>query len=159
MNKKIFIKLAISIFLVAYLLRSINLNELHNSFKNANIPLMILVFSTFIPAVLVSTFKWMLLLRAQGFYKPGFTRLWGLYFIGMYFSNFLPTEVGGDVVKSYAVGKTTGNQTASLATVAQLRIRERTARLNVKAQRRQWSAAELPSGAAPCSVSSPSVIP
>lgn len=122
MNKKLIIKLLISLILLGVLLWSVNISELINSLKNANIPLMLIVFSTCVQGTLVCTYKWMLLLRAQGIYKPGFTRLWGLYHIGMFFSNFLPTEVGGDVVRSYDVGKTSGKQTESLAAVAMERI-------------------------------------
>jgi uncharacterized membrane protein YbhN (UPF0104 family) len=46
----------------------------------------------------VTAFRWYYLLRFQGM-KVSFPRLVGLVFVGIFASNFLPTTIGGDVVK------------------------------------------------------------
>jgi hypothetical protein len=101
---------------------SVKLDDLYNSIKNADLFIMILAFSIGIPTVFISTVKWKLLLKAQSICKPNFMRLWALYYIGTFFCNFLPTEVGGDLYRSYDVGKTTGKHAESLAAVTMERI-------------------------------------
>lgn len=122
MNKKTAFKLLIGIVLICYLLWYVDINGFVISIKNADIFIMFLVYSTFIVGTLLSTFKWKLLLKAQSIKEIGLFRLWALYHVGMFFSNFLPTEVGGDLVRSYAVGKESGKQAESLASVAMERI-------------------------------------
>lgn len=52
----------------------------------------------------VTAFRWNYLLRFQGVRIPYF-RLLGLVFVGMFTSNFLPTTIGGDVVKMVGAAK------------------------------------------------------
>ncbi|GAB4287516.1 MAG: lysylphosphatidylglycerol synthase transmembrane domain-containing protein [Coriobacteriia bacterium] len=55
-------------------------------------------------AILVSAVKWGLLLRARG-YRLSLGRLTRHYLVGLFFNNFLPTSVGGDVVRAWDAGK------------------------------------------------------
>jgi hypothetical protein len=75
-----------------------------------------------VPGILISTFKWKILLDAHGIRHIPFPYLCGLYHIGMFFSNFLPTEVGGDIVRSYVVGKRSGKKTEAFAAVIMERL-------------------------------------
>ncbi len=122
MNKKLIIKLLISLILIGVILWKVNLDDLYNAIKNADLFIMILGFSLTIPAIFISTVKWGVLLKAQGIRKPGFMRLMALYYIGIFFSNFLPTEIGGDLYRSYDVGKANGKHAESLAAVTMERI-------------------------------------
>ncbi len=122
MNIKTGVKIAVSFSLMGYLLWSVDLHRLADSLKNVNPVYLIAIYLTFIPGTLISTFKWMILLKTQGIHKPNFVRLWVLYHIGIFFSNFLPTEVGGDVVRGYIVGKESGKQAESLAAVVMERV-------------------------------------
>ena len=56
-----------------------------------------------------STLKWQVLLRQQG-YKVGFAYLLRTYLVGYYFSNLLPSNFGGDVIRSWYAGRKTGSQ-------------------------------------------------
>jgi len=51
-------------------------------------------------AQVVSSYRWGLLAQPLGFHAP-LTRYVGLYFVGMFFSLFLPTSMGGDVVRAW----------------------------------------------------------
>jgi glycosyltransferase 2 family protein len=51
-------------------------------------------------AQLVSSLRWQILAKALGF-RDGYRRYAELYYVGMFFSLFLPTSVGGDVVKAW----------------------------------------------------------
>ena len=64
----------------------------------------------------VSCWKWSLLLRAQGIrLSAGY--LLRTYFVGYFFTNFLPTGIGGDAVRALRVGQATGRRGASLLAV------------------------------------------
>lgn len=54
-----------------------------------------------------SALRWVLLLRSRGVALP-FGRAVRLYFIGYFFNLFLPTAVGGDVVRALGVGNQAG---------------------------------------------------
>ncbi len=51
-----------------------------------------------------STWKWWLLLRIQNCPLP-FKDLYRWYFVGYFYSNFLPSNVGGDVARALLAGK------------------------------------------------------
>lgn len=64
----------------------------------------------------VSCLKWRLFLHERGI-RVGLGRLFGLYLIGFFFNNFLPSNFGGDVVRSYYLGRQIASQIQSLASV------------------------------------------
>ena len=122
MRTKVIIKLVLSIILILIIINQINFDELLLTLKSVNIFILILGFFIAFPGVAVSTLKWQILLRYQGFESTSFLKLWKLYFIGSFFSNFLPTEMGGDFVRSYEVAKESKNYTKALAAVAMERL-------------------------------------
>ncbi len=65
---------------------------------------------------LISTVRWQRLLLAEGIRLP----LWRLalgYFEGAFFNLFLPTLIGGDIVRGYAIYKITQGHDASIASI------------------------------------------
>jgi uncharacterized membrane protein YbhN (UPF0104 family) len=56
--------------------------------------------AVYLAAQAVSVVRWRLLARLQGFGGP-FRRYAAYYFIGMFFNLFLPTSVGGDVMRGW----------------------------------------------------------
>ncbi|MBM3320114.1 MAG: flippase-like domain-containing protein [Candidatus Eisenbacteria bacterium] len=58
--------------------------------------------------------QWHILLRGQGI-RIGFSRAVNLYFVGLFFSNFLPANIGGDVVKIVDVYRSTGRGGGAVA--------------------------------------------
>lgn len=83
---------------------------------NANLTLLIVAVVFGVIVNLLSAFKWYLLCRSQQL-NAGFWRVFVYYVIGQFYNMFLPTSVGGDVVRSYQLGKFTGRQSDSLASV------------------------------------------
>lgn len=65
---------------------------------------------------LISTIRWQRLLLAEGIRLP-FWRLTLVYFEGAFFNLFLPTLVGGDIVRGYAIYKITRGHDASIASI------------------------------------------
>ncbi len=60
--------------------------------------------------------KWRLFLRARGQAVP-MGSLLRLYVVGYFFNTFLPGNVGGDVVRSYSLGRSLNNQADAFGTV------------------------------------------
>jgi uncharacterized protein (TIRG00374 family) len=55
--------------------------------------------------------RWQILLRVQKI-RLGFSRLSGLFLIGMFYNQFLPGGTGGDIIKSYLLLKETPDKKA-----------------------------------------------
>jgi len=64
----------------------------------------------------ISCIKWGLFLRDHAV-RISQARLFGLYLIGFFFNNFLPSSIGGDGVRAYMVGREIESQAASFASV------------------------------------------
>ena len=60
----------------------------------------------FVAAIVVNAAKWQVLLRAQGVRIP-FGALLEFQFVGFFFNNFLPANVGGDVMRGYGLARYT----------------------------------------------------
>jgi uncharacterized protein (TIRG00374 family) len=65
---------------------------------------------------LLCSYRWQLFLTAQGTHVP-VRSLFGYYLIGMFLNNFLPSAVGGDVVKACYLGRRTGKPGEAAASV------------------------------------------
>lgn len=70
----------------------------------------------FVGSVLAGAYRWGVLVRALGVRVSGW-RLVELYFVGVFFSIFLPTGVGGDVVKMYELSRDHHQATAAISSV------------------------------------------
>lgn len=70
----------------------------------------------FLAGSLVRGYRWGVLIRALGV-TVSWWRLVGLYFVGAFFSLFLPTGVGGDAVKMYELSRDEGRAAAAISSV------------------------------------------
>lgn len=66
--------------------------------------------------LMVSCAKWKIMLREPG-KNIGYWELLRIYFIGYFFSNLLPSTIGGDVVRSYYAGNLIKNQAYAAVTI------------------------------------------
>ncbi len=110
------VSISLTVLLMYLVISSVGLDELITAVRNAN-PLFILL--AFLWAQLLNlpgVFKLQGLLRAQGYRVP-FFYLFRVYHIGVFFNHFLPSNVGGDFVRAYEIGKTTHDPATSLAAV------------------------------------------
>jgi hypothetical protein len=64
----------------------------------------------------ISCLKWRLFLRERG-YRVSLLRLLSLYFIGKFFNNFMPSMIGGDLTRTYLLGRQINSQSQSFASV------------------------------------------
>jgi glycosyltransferase 2 family protein len=72
-------------------------------------------------AMVINVFRWQLMLRGQGA-RVSLATLIRLYLVGMFFSNVLPSRMGGDVVRAYGVSLTATSKTRSAAAVIMDRL-------------------------------------
>ena len=108
------LKIVLSLVLLVVVLSQLSLAELWNELKNANLMLFGLALLSYLVGVAIRAYRWQLLLRALG-QQVSFWRLVELYLIGMFFNHFLPTGIGGDVVKIYEVARQESNTPAAIS--------------------------------------------
>lgn len=116
MKKGFAIKLAISVVFLVMIARALRGESLTSALKQLDIAWAIGSFGLSMLLVMAGSLKWRILLRIQGIREP-YGRLLKLYFIGYYFSCLLPSNVGGDVVRSYQTGRQTGSQSKAAVSV------------------------------------------
>ncbi len=97
------VKVGISGAILFFLFRNINSERFFETALSINPLYPIITGLFFVATQLLSTHRWRTIL-AKDMDLP-YTKLLSIYFIGMFFNNFLPTMVGGDVIKGYYLYK------------------------------------------------------
>ncbi len=108
-------KLLLSIALFSVLLSFVQGNELLELFSQINWGFFFLSFAFTPIMVAASCAKWKMILDLKK--KLPFLELFRIYLVGYFFSNILPSTVGGDVARSYYAGKLIENQDFSAVSV------------------------------------------
>jgi len=98
------LKVIVSLGLILFLLSRISLGRLMAVIGETRPHHLALALFVFFLSGLLGSLQWHLLLRAGGITLP-FSKTFRLYFIGLFFNNFLPANVGGDAVKIYDVSR------------------------------------------------------
>jgi uncharacterized protein (TIRG00374 family) len=75
----------------------------------------------FLISLVVLSFRWQILVSGYGLKIPTLT-LFKYYLIGLFFNNFLPTGIGGDVLRIYNLIQSSGDRTISFASVMTERL-------------------------------------
>lgn len=101
------LKVAVSLGLVVLFLRRVEWADLRTAFSEARFDLWMLAVAIFAVSNLLGSVQWRELLRAQGIALPMRSAV-SLYFIGVFFNNFLVGNVGGDAVRIYHLKRMTG---------------------------------------------------
>lgn len=93
------LKLIFSFSILAFLLiRKVQIKDIPRALENIDIFWLVLSFSLHALGLLISAYRWQILIRAQGDLVPlGF--LAKSYLVSNFFNLFLPTRFGGDVVR------------------------------------------------------------
>ncbi len=117
---KTFIKILISVSLLSYLIYRAEPRKIWEVFTrvDATHGLWHLFWALLfiLLAIFIMSFRWQVLLK--GYHADvKLSRLFGFYLIGMFFNNFLPTSIGGDLMRIYKVNQDTGDRTTSFASV------------------------------------------
>ncbi len=98
------LKIVVSLGLIIFLLRRRSPQELASYLNDLDPLLMISAVGVFFLSSLLGAVQWHVLLRAGGI-DLAFQRSFRFYFVGLFFNNFLPANVGGDAIKIFDVVK------------------------------------------------------
>lgn len=114
------IKAIISIGLMAYLVHQAEPQKILEVFSQISATngflFLILAVVLILASILLMAIRWQILLNG---YNTSFqlSRLFSYYLIGLFFNNFLPTSIGGDVIRIYKVVNDTDDRTVGFASV------------------------------------------
>jgi uncharacterized protein (TIRG00374 family) len=108
-------KIGFSLSLLALVLWHVGWGEAWESLRAAQLPYLGVALLLHVVAIPVRAYRWRILLTALGISVP-LSRLTALYFVGSFFNTFLPTGIGGDIVRIYELGRQSG-QPAAVGTV------------------------------------------
>ncbi|MHB9052606.1 MAG: lysylphosphatidylglycerol synthase transmembrane domain-containing protein [Thermoleophilia bacterium] len=101
------LRAGISVALLTLLLVRTDLSQLGDTLRGVSFSMLAVAFLIFLICNLVNVYKWQLIIRKQGLQVSN-VYLTKLYYMGLFFNNFLPTNIGGDVVKIWKLSKITG---------------------------------------------------
>ncbi|MEI8190102.1 MAG: lysylphosphatidylglycerol synthase transmembrane domain-containing protein [candidate division NC10 bacterium] len=110
------IKLAVSGVLLAVLFWRVDRAAFVRSLQTLPVPLFLGCVALYALGYLLSTIRWQLLLQAEGIRLP-FWRLALVYLQGTFFNLFLPTLIGGDVVRGFFIYRMTHGHDAAIASI------------------------------------------
>lgn len=111
------LKIVFSVGILVYIFtRVVHIQDLWANLKEARVSYLVVAIALYFFVQTISAYRWYLLLKPLDI-ETGFLKILGLYYLGMYFNFFLPSAIGGDVVKVYYLHKETGRLSASTASV------------------------------------------
>lgn len=105
-----------SIFLLSYVFHKVGWQDLWKELSHVNLSYLTLYMCLAFLMTLVSVIKWLILVKPQGI-SVSVSRLFRLYLVGYCFNNVLPTNVGGDVIRAYELGKSEGKTQQAVASI------------------------------------------
>jgi hypothetical protein len=109
-------KLAVSVALLAWLFSRIDVDRLWLGARRAAPPWLAAAGAVYALGVLVSVWRWRVLLEAQRVVVSP-VRLLGSFLVALFFNNFLPSNIGGDVVRIGDTVRLAGSKTLATTVV------------------------------------------
>jgi glycosyltransferase 2 family protein len=110
------IKIAVSAVLMGVLISRIDVSKLWIIARTAAVSWLAGALLVYLAMVLVSAWRWGLLLRAQGI-ALRFRTLTNSFLVATFFNNFLPSNIGGDVVRVTDTAPAAGSKTLAATIV------------------------------------------
>jgi uncharacterized protein (TIRG00374 family) len=114
-------KLGVSVTLLGYLFSTTDLAALEERVRTADLLDTTAAVACYAGMLALAAWRWQLLLRALGWVAP-LGRLTASYLVATFFNNFLPSNIGGDIVRVRDGSRVTGSTTSSLTVVGIDRI-------------------------------------
>jgi glycosyltransferase 2 family protein len=100
------LKIVVSAGLIAFLLSQVDIRLLWGLISGADPWLLLLAFALYLLAITLGCVKWWFLISPLGMTTP-FSDLLAYTFVGLFFGNVLPSNLGGDVVRAYDLAAAT----------------------------------------------------
>ena len=92
------------ILILLYIMRE-NYGKIWQAIRSANLFIFLLALAAFALALVTASMRLKMIIETQGKAQVTLSEAVSLTFIGYFFNNFLPTSIGGDVVKAYYLSK------------------------------------------------------
>ncbi len=121
MNLKVLARIAVTVALLAWLFFTINFHEMGQVIRTAHPGWLLLGVAIYVGGMLAATWRWQILLSGMGIPQP-FARLTRLFFVGCFFSMFLPSYVGGDMMKMVMLAPTVEKRAVAISSVLMDRV-------------------------------------
>ncbi len=115
------LRLLFGLFLLFLLLFKTDFYRLFKILSDLNLIWLFTAFFLAIVAVMLSAWRWQVVLKAQGI-SLSFFYLFALYLEGLFFNNFLPSSIGGDAVRFAELGKDIEDYSASFSSILAERV-------------------------------------
>jgi len=115
------LRLLVSVGLLAFFIWYASPTKIWASWRRLDASLLVAALALQMLGNAISAAKWQLVLRAQG-HKLPYGWLLGLYMVGQFANNFLPTTVGGDAVRAAQLGGRIGSYGRATASVLVERV-------------------------------------
>lgn len=113
---KILVRIVVSVALLYFVLRSIDLAALWERVRGMDLGWIVLALSSFVFMQVVSVWRWRRLLRAQHIDVTTRTLTESVW-VSLFFNNFLPSNIGGDVVRIADTAAAAGSKTLATTVV------------------------------------------
>ena len=110
------VKAAVSIGLLYLLFSRVDVSRLWTVARTASPLLLASALALYFAVILVSTWRWSILLRAQHVELP-FSFLTQSFLVATFFNNFLPSNIGGDVIRITDTARIVGSRTLATTVV------------------------------------------
>jgi hypothetical protein len=115
------LKVVVSVGLLYLLLGRTDLSRLWKHVRGASPAWLVAALALYLVMVLLSGWRWRLLLNAQHIQVP-FRRLINSYLVATFFNNFLPSNIGGDVIRIKDIAGQAGSKTLATTVVLMDRV-------------------------------------
>ena len=117
---KTLLKALLSLFLLAYLVQMAEpvkiIQVLGKVWYDNRMIYVLLAVGIYLLSMLIFTLRWQILVKGYGLQVTIFD-LFRYYWIGLFFNNFLPTSIGGDIIRIYHLIEKSGDRVAGFTSV------------------------------------------
>jgi uncharacterized membrane protein YbhN (UPF0104 family) len=110
------LKAAVSVALLALLFSKVDVARLWSVARTASVPWLVGALGLYLAMILVSAWRWGLLLQAQRI-AHSFAGLTASFLVATFFNNFLPSNIGGDVIRIADTAPAAGSKTLATTVV------------------------------------------
>jgi uncharacterized protein (TIRG00374 family) len=110
------LRILISLGLISWILFKVDRRQLFDTMRNLDAGFVLLAQATYFAVNAVCAWRWQVLLAGRGV-RLGFWHLFRYFLNGLFFGNFLPTTVGGDLMRAYLIFDDCQNRSEAFASV------------------------------------------
>ncbi len=110
------LRILVSLILLAILLKTVDVGETIAILRRTDPGYFLAALALYLAGIVLRAYRWQGLLDALGV-QTSLVRLTDLYLVGTFFSKFLPTGVGGDVVRAFEIAQDSRQAAAAVSSV------------------------------------------